>query len=502
MLIKIPRRASKLCRSFALLTTSIISLFILFDFWQARNLIAAPNSRSVHPPPVCPKSPLLDDVLVVIRTGATEVLVKLPIHFRTVLTCVPDFVIYSDLEEDVEGHHIIDVLDQINDKYRSTAPEFWLYNKLRATGRKSLNYQTSFGSGPAGALDNPGWKLDKWKFLPMLNRSLQHRPNAKWFVFIEPDTYLIWQNVLEYLERFDSSKPHYIGTGMYIGDVLFAHGGSGFIISNPAMKTVLDYWKEHQDWFDQYTAKEWAGDMVLGRAMKEAGISLSSASPHLQGNSLTGMDWTVNKLNKPTWCYAPLTFHHMTKPDFQIMWQFEEAWVRHKERTATLRFRDVFKNIVQPQLQSERRKWDNTPTGTEYSDEAFAKLSEEDRKALSETERKAQVSFDYCRAVCENKPSCIQFSYAPRKCIISNELRVGHAVESQCLEYSHVAGNCIKTEDETQDVAPNKELSVKSGWVMTRVLQSVEQMDQAYGPTYIQTNGREAFAIEGDIVKY
>ncbi|KAH8162252.1 hypothetical protein CIB48_g6015 [Xylaria polymorpha] len=480
MLIKVSRKASKRFRSFVILTTSIILLLFFFDLWPVRSLLATPSSLGRHPPLACPESPLLDDVLVVIRTGATEVLVKLPVHFRTVLRCVPDYIIYSDLEEDIEGHHTFDVLDQVSDHYKTSAPEFWLYNKLRASGREELEYQTLFGSGPAGALDNPGWKLDKWKFLPMLDRALQHRPDAKWFVFIEPDTYMIWQNMLEYLERFDPGKPHYMGTGMYIGKVLFAHGGSGFMISNPAMKTVLKHWKEHQDWFDEYTAKEWAGDMVLGRAMTDAGIALSSASPHIQGNSLTQIDWTVNKVNKPPWCYAPLTFHHMTPPEFHTMWQFEQAWLRHKTEAGTLQFRDVFASVIQPQLQSELSAWDNTPTGTEYSEEAFSKLSDDDRNALSETERKAQASFEDCRAVCESIPSCIQFSHVPRKCIISNELRIGHAVDAECIEYSYAAGKCIRIEeDDTRDVVTNKESSPRSGWLMTRVLESLEQMEQA-----------------------
>ncbi|KAI0532008.1 hypothetical protein GGR58DRAFT_523655 [Xylaria digitata] len=465
MLVKIPRKASKLFKLCALLTISIISLFTVFNTWRTQNLIFTSNSLIRDALLACPESPLLDDVLVVMRTGATEVLVKLPVHFQTVLKCVPDYVVYSDLEENVEGHHTFDVLSQISDHYRRSAPEFWLYNKLRASGREGLEYQTSFGSGPAGALDNPGWKLDKWKFLPMLDRALQHRPNAKWFVFIEPDTYMIWQNMLEYLGRFNPDEPHYIGTGMYIGDVLFAHGGSGFMISKPAMKMVMKYWKENQDWFDQYTAKEWAGDMVLGRAMKDAGVPLFSASPHLQGNSLTGLDWTLNKHDKPAWCYAPLTFHHMTTREFHMIWEFEEAWLHYKKGMKTLRFRDIFNRVVQAQLRSGRGIW---------------KLSDEGKASLPEEERKAQVSFGHCRAVCESKPSCIQFSFAPQKCIISNELRLGHAAESQCLEYSHVAGKCIRTgKDGVQGDAPSKESTVRSGWVMTRVPEVLERMDQA-----------------------
>ncbi|KAI3317844.1 glycosyltransferase family 31 protein [Xylariaceae sp. AK1471] len=474
------RKAMKLCRSRAVITASIVTLLLLYYIWRAHDLKTAPLPSILHAQVACPESPLLNDVLVVIRTGATEVLEKLPVHFQTVLTCVPDYIIYSDFEEDIEGHHIFDVLDRIHDAIRMTVPELWLYNKLRASGREGLEYQTSFGSGPGGALDNPGWKLDKWKFLPMVDRALQYKPDAKWFIFVEPDTYMIWQNMLMYLSEFDPSKPYYLGRHMYIGSVLFAHGGSGFMISNPAMKMVTSYWKEHQSWFDEYTAKEWAGDMILGKAMENVGITLFSASPHIQGDSLTSVDWTINKLDKPPWCYAPLTFHHMAKQEFHLLWQFEKEWLQYNKGTAILRFRDIFKSIIHPRLQPERTEWDNVSGGAEYSDEALAKLSDEDRAGLSPTERQAQVSFHHCRAACESKLSCIQFSHAPGKCFLSNELRLGHAVESQCLEYSHAAGKCIRTKGKgAPDAVPDKESFISSGWMMNRVLDASKQIDQA-----------------------
>ncbi|KAI1125202.1 glycosyltransferase family 31 protein [Nemania abortiva] len=431
-----------------------------------------------HVSPACPESPLLSDVLVVVRTGATEVLEKLPVHFSTVLTCVPDYIIYSDLEEDVEGRHIVDVLDRVDHSVRMNVPEFWLYNRLRASGREGLEYQTLFGSGPSGALDNPGWKLDKWKFLPMVSRALEHRPNAKWFVFIEPDTYMIWQNMLKYLSQFDASKPYYLGKYMYIGKVLFGHGGSGFMISNPAMKMVSKHWTENQDWFDEYTAKEWAGDMILGKAMENIGIHLASASPHVQIDSLSTVEWTVNKHDKPPWCYAPVTFHHMTEPDIRTLWQFEHDWLRHNDANAAPRLRDIFEGVVQPRLQSELADWDNQSRGSEYSDEALAKLSDADRAAITQTERDAQASFEQCRAACESKPLCIQLFYSQGRCFLSTELRLGHAVQPQCVEYSYAEGRCVRMRDaEALDAVLEKESFAKSGWIMSRILKVSEEMD-------------------------
>ncbi|RYP59103.1 hypothetical protein DL769_008677 [Monosporascus sp. CRB-8-3] len=465
------------------LVASVFVALVLFSRHHSAISPAVPARPSEPATHACQKSPLGDDVLVVLRTGATEALEKLPVHFETILKCVSDYVIYSDMEEDIEGHHVYDVLDQVSDTIKDTMPEFKLYNHIRASGRQGLNYQTVFGSGPSGALENLGWKLDKWKFLPMVDRALQHRPNAKWFVFVESDTYMVWHNMLEYLSRFDASQPHYLGKHMYIGDILFAHGGSGFALSNPALRKVTGYWREHRDEFEQYTEKQWAGDMVLGKALKDVGVDMRWVFPHLQGDSLTAMDWNVSKLSREPWCYAPITFHHMNMVEFNMLWRFEQEWHHRNRGVATLRFRDIFKSLVRPRLQAEREDWDNISIGAEYSDEALARFSDSDveRGGLSPADRAAHLSFDRCRAACESRPLCIQFSYAPGTCSTSNELRLGHAADSQCLEYSNAAGKCIKSgaAEGKGDVSAERKSSVRSGWVMSRVSYYVKNLDQS-----------------------
>jgi hypothetical protein len=180
--------------------------------------------------------------------------------------------------------------------------EFSLYNHLQTSGQKGLNYQTTFGSGPEGEMENLGWKLDKWNFLPMIERALQHRPQAKWFVFIEGDTYLMWQNMLEYLAKFDASQPHYLGKHMQIGEILFGHGGSGFVLSQPAMGRVSRYLKTNKAELESLIAQQWAGDAVLGKVIQEAGINMFWSYPHLQGDSLTSIDWNTSKIDREPWC--------------------------------------------------------------------------------------------------------------------------------------------------------------------------------------------------------
>lgn len=124
----------------------------------------------------CSQSPLAKDTLLVLRTGATEVLEKLPVHFDTTLRCVPNYAIYSDYEEDVEDHHIYDVFDELSEDFKKSVLDFELYQRLKTKGRDGLFIDgiEHGGSGPNGMLGNPGWKLDKFKFLPMIDKALRH----------------------------------------------------------------------------------------------------------------------------------------------------------------------------------------------------------------------------------------------------------------------------------------------------------------------------------------
>ncbi|KAI0022526.1 glycosyltransferase family 31 protein [Xylariomycetidae sp. FL0641] len=469
------------CRP-VLVATAFVSLLL---FYLHRSRVSSYPDLSVTDDavgPFCPDSALQDDVLVVLRTGATEALEKLPVHFDTTLRCVPHYVIYSDMEEDMGSHHLYDILDQVNETVKNTAPEFDLYKRLRAQGRRGLYYQTVFGTGPAGAVENPGWKLDKWKFLPMVERALQHRHGAKWFVFIESDTYLIWPTLLAYLGQFDAGKPHYIGKPMLIGDDLFAHGGSGFVLSRPAAERVARHWRAHEAAYDAYTMDEWAGDLVLGQVLRDAGIELLWALPHFQGTSLDALDWATAELDKLAWCYAPATFHHMNKPTAKMLWAFEQRWHRqqHAQRThEPMRYRDIFRGLVRGQLRADAWGWDNLASGiAEYR--ADTPMGPD----ATAVERQAPKSRDKCHAACLARPSCLMFSFVPGSCMVSDELRLGHTATEQCREYSGPAGKCVRWSRDVDAVATGWDKgkakgkdSVRSGWMLDRVQKFLGQLD-------------------------
>ncbi|KAF7540164.1 hypothetical protein G7054_g1617 [Neopestalotiopsis clavispora] len=473
-------------RWFRLVVVSIIltiSFMLYLDHF--RPLIASyPSSSSISSPKptrVCPDLFTSDNVAVILRTGATESQEKLPVQFDTVMSCVSDFIVYSDFNETVHGFETHDILSGVDEAIKDKATEFALYKHLRDHGREGLSYETMYGSGPSGAEENAGWKLDKWKFLPMVDRALQDRANATWFVFTEGDTYMLWQNMLAYLAKFDATKPYYLGKHMYINNILFGHGGSGFVLSRPAAEIVSHHWRQHMREYDAFTQSEWAGDAILGKVIKDAGIDMFWSFPHLQGDSLTTIDWNVTKLEREPWCYAPTTFHHMNEAEFRQLWKFERQWLTKwgPGGGPAPRFRDIFKSLVLPKLHPEVADWDNLSSGTEYSESALAKLSAEEKNVLDQTEREAHLSFQNCRSACENSPTCLQFSFNNGVCFTSKEVKLGHSVDSSCLEYSNAAGKCIKSSKEGSDPAATAKPGIASGWVMSRIARYVSDLDQS-----------------------
>ena len=336
-MVTLPARYGRWVPVLVPLALLILFLHLNASFGDTTQVVLEPasfpneNETKVPPgqksSPSCRQLPGIEDILVVVKTGITEAQHKVPVHIRTTLRCIPNKLIVSDFEEDIEGLRTLDVFRNVSQTLYSN-DDFALYNRARQGGRQALTSDdhTKVVNSAAGMMDNPGWKLDKWKFLPMIQEARAHRPDAKWYVFLEADTYPIWPNLLAWLENFDPHDKLYLGNQMMIGDHTFAHGGSGFVISNAAMHAVADFHAERADKWNEITDREWAGDCVLGMALAEAGIGLTWSWPHVTTQSVWEQDALGEGFGMPQWCYPPFTFHHMTPADVDQMWKFDQEW--------------------------------------------------------------------------------------------------------------------------------------------------------------------------------
>lgn len=269
----------------------------------------------------CKSVPGADKVMVILKTGATEIYEKLPTHFVTLFRCTPHFLIFSDLAQSYSDYTIHDAIEPVSPKYKDSHEDFELYRKMQEYQREGQDMSKLKG--------DKGWNLDKWKFLPMLHKTYELSPDTiDWFVYIEADTSLSWTNLLQWLKTMDPRKEYYLGAQNVIGDTTFGHGGSGTAISRAAAEKFynarLDMGaKKFDAKWEKLTGESCCGDEVVARALKaEADIPLTPAWPLFQGEKMNTIDWTATH-----WCTPPLTMHHVTAIEVDAQWQFHQQWV-------------------------------------------------------------------------------------------------------------------------------------------------------------------------------
>ncbi|KAK3627682.1 hypothetical protein LTR56_015457 [Elasticomyces elasticus] len=93
-------------------------------------------------------------------------------------------MVFSDIEQDIGGHHVYGSLEEVSDKYKYSHRDFNFYRRL---------------------LD----LFAKGQDLSLLadTKVYVERPDIKWYIFLEADAYMGWSNLLELLSKFDPDKP-------------------------------------------------------------------------------------------------------------------------------------------------------------------------------------------------------------------------------------------------------------------------------------------------------
>lgn len=400
--------------------------------------------------PLCSHLSKRDDLLFVVWTPAPDLYTHLPSQFLTTLRCV-DFVLFSTVTQMIGGRQVYNALENITESTKHEEKDFELYNKLQTAQRAHLDLS-------AFKEDNDH-NLDKWGIIPSLFAAYDMYPEKKWFMFIESDTYVSMSNLLPWISRLDSSKPIWAGAQVLIGDVELAHGGSGILLSNPALQAIYDMAQRHgftSSWESQIS-KNCCGDKVLADLFKEAGIRLTRSFPLIQGETPFSLDWS-----KLHWCKAAVTWHRMTPAIIDTLWNFERNWSTVNTIASDdsnfgslppILFRDLFQSLLLPLIHSSPNisNWDNLASSLEYTDS-------------SGSGQYAHMTFDSCRAACDLREECVQFAWEPNRCRIGTVVRLGEPVDS--------------------------ERRMSSGWVQRRV--------ERYGQQVVGDCGTESPYVEAE----
>ncbi|SMQ51761.1 unnamed protein product [Zymoseptoria tritici ST99CH_3D7] len=403
----------------SLLPQSTVSTF---DSSLPSHAATLPSSQSPEANSTCMDLPGADKVMVLLKTGATELYQKLPIHLLTTLGCTPNFLLYSDLNQTFASHEIHSAIDTVSTTTRSTHPDFELYRALQQHHSSNQDMSKLSGTG--------GWNLDKWKFLPMLHDAYINSPShIDWFLIIEADTAISWLNLLLWLPHLKASENLYLGSQNVIGKSFFAHGGSGVLISRPAVAALetlreLEGAETYDGRWEGITAQSCCGDEVLARALLEAGTALMGAFPIIQGETPSTVDFTGLH-----WCVPAVTWHHVSPVQVDAQWTFQTQWVEKYGWERPMLYKDIFEHFVAPHIGETRKGWRNLskdrkivrpPQVTEEGDGAPWNELQDEEKASVESE---QACEGWCRS--KGKGECKQWMWMPGRCYLGKDVRLG-----------------------------------------------------------------------------
>ncbi|KAM3067334.1 hypothetical protein ACMFMG_005308 [Clarireedia jacksonii] len=323
-------------------------------------------------------------IVVIFKTGAQEVS-QLAIHLGTTLRYFEeaDILFFSDLQGTIGPFVINDALKNVDQKIRETHADFKIYrdiHRYQATGQDITELKEDKKKGDGRG----GWRLDKYKFIHMAEQTFFARPAGRWYVFIETDSYVVWPNLIQWLSKLDSTKPLYLGAGVMMGPTHFAHGGSGYILSNAAMNRLMGP-EQPRGLAASWDAKmdgECCGDVALAKALKEQGVKLTQAHPFLNGYKPSTFTYGPND----HWCQPVITMHHLAPHEISSVWRFERQRELILNDLNATTFSELFFHFVEPHITESRDNWDNLSHGPTYKEppelgEAAMKKENEERLA-------------------------------------------------------------------------------------------------------------------------
>ncbi|KAL4799946.1 hypothetical protein BDV19DRAFT_399562 [Aspergillus venezuelensis] len=335
------------------------------------------------------------NVVFVIKTGATEVYEKLPTQLLTTLGCVQDFLLFSDLDEQIGPYRIRDTLVDFNETLKETLPDFELY-RLQHEFRRTNQDMASLKGDKA-------WKLDKYKFLHLVEKAWLERPGRDWYFFFETDTYIVWTNLVLWMQRISPpTEALYLGAIAYFMNDPFAHGGSGFLISGELLKQFIGDGGLANKYDDAF-AQNCCGDSVLANTIqKELGLQVQQMFPQINGEKPSTLPFG------PThWCQPVVTMHHLHPRERTAIFDFEQA---RPDLTKPLTFAELshlpFPNGTMSSLEED---WDN-----------LSNIRISFAGSLT-------ASLETCRDACAGLEQCFQWRYnTDGECEVSTQaFRVG-----------------------------------------------------------------------------
>ncbi|KAF2709027.1 glycosyltransferase family 31 protein [Pleomassaria siparia CBS 279.74] len=381
-----------------------------------------------------------DKLVVTIRTTASDAYAKLPPLLLLIGQEYHDqLLLVGDLHMDIGPFHVHDVLDRLDGQFIADNPDLGRYKQQIANARAgadmaSVNAHLTQEEREAMA------KLDKYKMMRMLERTWELRPDRKWYVFVDTETYLFRANVMACLGQFDSSDATFFANPSDPDAVdPYATSGNTFILSGEAMQALfVDRTTEIAVWDSRATGYRSDFDVLNSALGTEIDLSINGTWPGMSGFQ----PFTV-PYGPGFWCEQVLFMHSVSTAMASDIWRLERDRQDNQHTQDPLLFADLWTRFLQPEnLETPRDDWDNLSSGPDNSrwNILFEGVEPDPRRHHQRNEEgratKGEESWEACQESCNRNERCVQWSYSSiatpnfnengqTKCHVSRSMRFG-----------------------------------------------------------------------------
>ena len=286
---------------------------------------------------------LLREIQPVLKTGHGVIDARVRPQLRSVSACLDHLLIFSDVDEIVENHDVIDVIADLPPAVIQQSDQLDTYRSLH-------EFAMNGSLDDATVIAREGWRMDKFKFLTGISRAWRMRPERRWYIFYEADTYIVWDNVFRLLENFDADQPLYFGSpSPGRNGTWFGNGGPGYILSREAMRRMVsDDWNNATGEYrgGMLTANNWdlvvhdcCGDSVVGWVLWNKQVPLSGMWPLFNPHPPHGVPFS-----DAYWCQPVLTMHKPSEEDIVHLWRWQWEHREHQVSYAEMS-KDMFQDL-------------------------------------------------------------------------------------------------------------------------------------------------------------
>ncbi|CAK4032194.1 glycosyltransferase family 31 [Lecanosticta acicola] len=340
---------------------------------------------------------LHEDIQIVVKTGIGE-RHRLEALLSTFASCFSNILIMSDVQGKVLGHEVYDVLADLPSSYAVNNPDWEAYE----TQRKA------YKAGEAISKSHQGWKLDRFKFLPMIEKTFKIRPKAKWYVFIESDTYYFWDTLFRVLSDLNPNERHYLGNAVAGADnVWFAYGGAGFVLSKKLMRDINHVTPPMSHKHEELIKGDCCGDIALAYSLyRELEARVEGMYPTFSGDEPSSVE-----IDEARRCVPLLALHRVSPEQMKSLWKWERCRVYTEAPLTYLDFLDYsLAHLARLAGSFQKSHWDNG-----------ANLEQPSNSSMSE-----------CFESCNKSPGCLQSTYSEEgTCRFAEFAKSGREVEQK-----------------------------------------------------------------------